>query len=141
MTGSLDWLTAVIVALLATYATKSYGFLAGQAQHAKRHFDTEIRQLARLRRNSLNMIQNPLQSLLDVFPSIPSDSAKRFCKAQDLVTTLVKNEKCFSSETGAAAFVEACAPDVVYDDCYSSTPFVGREVHHRSLASFVYNVL
>ena len=79
------------------------------------------------------MINNPLQSLLDVLPSIPSDSMGRSCKAQELVTSLVDDDKCYSTESGAMTFGEACATDVIYEDCYEAKPFLGKEVCYSFL--------
>lgn len=47
--------------------------------------------------------------------------------ARDLVSRLVIDEKCYTSSSGATAFGDACADDVVYDDCYEPEPIVGRE--------------
>ena len=38
---------------------------------------------------------------------------------------LVEEEECFVTESGARAFVEACAPNVVIADCFYPQPFVG----------------
>lgn len=35
-------------------------------------------------------------------------------------------DECFTSLTGAQAFVDACATNVVYEDCYEPQPHVGR---------------
>ena len=43
------------------------------------------------------------------------------------MTSLITEEKCFATETGAKAFGAACAVDVVYEDCFAPKPFVGRE--------------
>lgn len=53
--------------------------------------------------------------------------ASRVCKARDLIQSLVEQEKCFSTEEGAVAFANACAPNVVYNDCFEAEPFVGKE--------------
>lgn len=41
---------------------------------------------------------------------------------------LIQDKKCFATEVGALSFGEACADDVVYNDCYEPSPFVGKEV-------------
>ncbi|KAL3926016.1 MAG: hypothetical protein SGILL_000015 [Bacillariaceae sp.] len=77
-----------------------------------------------------HMIKNPLQGILDVLasPSITGISSEnRSCKARDLVSSLVKEEKCFATESGAKALGNACALDVVYEDCSEPKPFIGRE--------------
>ena len=57
-------------------------------------------------------------------PAIPLLS--RETKARDLVTTLIEEDKCFASKTGAIAFGNVCADDVVYNDCFEPEPFVGK---------------
>lgn len=46
--------------------------------------------------------------------------------ARELIKSLVEEEGCFTSESGARAFGNACAFDVVYEDCYEPQPFVGK---------------
>jgi hypothetical protein len=78
------------------------------------------------------MIKNPLQSFLDTLSSPiinpPTNVVKKETKARDLVTKLITEDKCFSNDTGAKAFGETCAVDVLYEDCFESKPFVGKEV-------------
>ena len=79
------------------------------------------------------MIKNPLQGFFDTLPSPMinppiSIVGKKETKARDLVTKLIREDKCFSNDDGAKAFGEACAIDVLYEDCFESKPFVGREV-------------
>ena len=52
--------------------------------------------------------------------------SSRFCKARELVKELVEVDKCFATLDGAAAFGEACAANIVYEDCFEPQPFVGR---------------
>jgi len=47
-------------------------------------------------------------------------------RAQELITSLVQEEKCFSTNNGANAFGEACAFNVVYEDCFEAQPVVGK---------------
>lgn len=47
-------------------------------------------------------------------------------RAQELIKTLVIDEKCFSTEQGAIAFGEACSFNVVYEDCFQPQPIVGK---------------
>ena len=49
-----------------------------------------------------------------------------FRKAQELVKSLVVDEKCFSTEDGAKAFGEACSVNIVYEDCFEPQPVVGK---------------
>lgn len=74
--------------------------------------------------------------LQDFFKGDASSSSPlpvgRNCQAKDLMTSLIEDKKCFSTEVGALAFGEACAEDVVYNDCYEPSPFVGKEVREES---------
>jgi hypothetical protein len=85
------------------------------------------------------MVQrNPFQGLFDNLPSIPSfpvvnssgpnEPIGRFCKARELVKSLVQEDRCFSTESGAIAFGNVCASDCVYEDCYEPNPIVGKKV-------------
>ena len=67
-----------------------------------------------------------------------SSGNNRFCKARDLVQFLIEKEQCYSSETGAKAFSEACADNVIYEDCFEPEPFVGKAVraNHQHLFPF-----
>jgi len=46
--------------------------------------------------------------------------------AQSLIKELVEDQKCFSTLDGAVAFGQACAANVVYEDCHEPQPFVGQ---------------
>ena len=48
--------------------------------------------------------------------------------AQELVISLVQEEKCFSTKAGAKAFGDACAFNIVYEDCFEAQPIVGKTV-------------
>jgi hypothetical protein len=48
--------------------------------------------------------------------------------AQELVTSLVQEEQCYSTVDGAIAFGEACAFNVVYEDCFEAQPVLGKTV-------------
>eukprot|EP00545_Synedropsis_sp_CCMP1620_P013923 CAMPEP_0119006458 /NCGR_PEP_ID=MMETSP1176-20130426/2304_1 /TAXON_ID=265551 /ORGANISM="Synedropsis recta cf, Strain CCMP1620" /LENGTH=342 /DNA_ID=CAMNT_0006958371 /DNA_START=27 /DNA_END=1055 /DNA_ORIENTATION=+ len=47
-------------------------------------------------------------------------------KAQELIKSLVEEKKCFSTEAGAKSFGDACAFNVVYEDCFQPQPVVGK---------------
>jgi hypothetical protein len=47
-------------------------------------------------------------------------------KAQELVKSLVTEKNCFSTESGAKAFGDACAFNIVYEDCFEPQPIVGK---------------
>ncbi|KAL7564521.1 hypothetical protein ACA910_017679 [Epithemia clementina (nom. ined.)] len=53
----------------------------------------------------------------------PSSSLRR---ARDLMLTLVEEEACYVTESGARAFVNACAPNVMIADCFYPQPFNGK---------------
>jgi len=72
--------------------------------------------------------------------SIPSPSPSIVGErraARDLIRTLVEEEKCYTTEAGAQAFADACATNVVYEDCYESQPFVGRTAVAQHLTTKV----
>ena len=46
--------------------------------------------------------------------------------ARDLVKTLVNDYECYTVEEGARAFGDACAINVVYEDCFEPQPIVGK---------------
>ena len=46
--------------------------------------------------------------------------------ARDLMTFLVQDEQCFTTDQGARAFGDKCATNVVYEDCFEPQPFVGK---------------
>jgi hypothetical protein len=69
-----------------------------------------------------------LGSLENLIGSKIAASASRFCKARELVKSLIEEEKCFSTEAGAMEFGEVCAANIVYEDCFEPQPFVGKMV-------------
>jgi len=46
--------------------------------------------------------------------------------AEELIKSLFVDEQCYSTESGATAFGEACAFDIVYEDCFEPQPIVGK---------------
>mmetsp|Transcript_6548 Transcript_6548/g.9574 ORF Transcript_6548/g.9574 Transcript_6548/m.9574 type:complete len:324 (-) Transcript_6548:349-1320(-) len=46
--------------------------------------------------------------------------------ASSLIQTLVNDEKCFTTDQGAQTFADACATNIVYEDCFEPQPIVGR---------------
>jgi len=75
---------------------------------------------------------NFITKLFKNAPSIPQSlpiipTAVRTTKAQDLMTRLVKEEECYSTESGAMAFIEACADGVIIEDCFEPEAIVGIE--------------
>ena len=77
------------------------------------------------------------QRLSSQLAATGKDSSGRFCKARELVKSLVEEEKCFSTESGASAFAGVCAVNVVYEDCYEPQPFVGKMVRDFATREFV----
>jgi hypothetical protein len=64
-----------------------------------------------------------------------SSSSTRFCRAKEVIKGLIEESKCFSTEAGAKAFGDACATNVVFEDCYEPQPIVGQfQVTNHMLA-------
>ena len=62
---------------------------------------------------------------------VTSADVGRVCEAKNLVTSLVEDKRCFSTEGGAKAFKDICSSDCVFEDCYEPEPFVGKEVRGK----------
>ena len=58
-------------------------------------------------------------------------------RARDLILSLVEEQQCFISESGARAFGEVCAANIVYEDCYEPQPVVGKTVREIPWCSVV----
>lgn len=56
----------------------------------------------------------------------PAGSVAKTARARELIKSLVEEENCFTSETGASRFAEACAANIVYEDCFMPQPIVGK---------------
>lgn len=52
--------------------------------------------------------------------------AVKTARARDLVKSLIEEENCFTSESGAVKFAEVCAANIVYEDCFVPQPIVGK---------------
>lgn len=81
---------------------------------------------------------SPVVKRIDQAPALQVSSATREktrqfestnkVVANELVHSLVVDHQCFSTETGAKIFGEACTENVIYDDCSESKrPFQGKE--------------
>ncbi len=46
--------------------------------------------------------------------------------AEAILSSLINESKCFTSEEGASDFAAACATNVLYEDCYEPQPIIGR---------------
>lgn len=67
--------------------------------------------------------------------ALQAQASTRLCRAQGLMSSLLEESQCFSTEAGAKQFGQACAVDVVYEDCYEPQPIVGKmEVTNHMLA-------
>ena len=77
----------------------------------------------------ISAVQNPLNTFGNPFNAFKK--GPRFCKARELVKSLVEEEKCFSTEAGAREFGEVCAINIVYEDCFEPQPFVGKSVRGK----------
>jgi hypothetical protein len=58
--------------------------------------------------------------------SSPLYAVTRVCRARDLVQSLIEEEDCFTTISGARKLAEACALNVVYEDRFLPQPVVGR---------------
>ena len=108
------------IIVLNALITVSYGFTT------RRHAPSSPKISSSLMVSNLKDIFNSL-----TFPGVPSlksEDMDRFCKARELVRSLVEEEKCFSEESGAMAFGDVCAINCIYEDCFEPQPFVGKQV-------------
>ena len=64
--------------------------------------------------------------LISLVPAVACFSLSTSQSASSLLTTLITDEKCFTTPEGARTFADACATNVVYEDCYEPQPVVGR---------------
>ena len=60
---------------------------------------------------------------------------KKFRMAQNLISQLINEDKCFTTIDGAQKFADSCAVDIVYEDCYEPQPIVGRAAVANHLKS------
>lgn len=58
--------------------------------------------------------------------SSTSQPATGLRRARDLVQSLIQDDECFTTEAGARAFGQVCAPNIVYEDRFEPQPVVGR---------------
>eukprot|EP00548_Thalassiothrix_antarctica_P001019 CAMPEP_0194132196 /NCGR_PEP_ID=MMETSP0152-20130528/2726_1 /TAXON_ID=1049557 /ORGANISM="Thalassiothrix antarctica, Strain L6-D1" /LENGTH=339 /DNA_ID=CAMNT_0038827161 /DNA_START=63 /DNA_END=1082 /DNA_ORIENTATION=- len=61
-------------------------------------------------------------------PSPPQQQRKKVRLVQganSLIEALIVEEECFTTTNGAREFEDACAPNIVYEDCYEPQPIVG----------------
>jgi len=70
-------------------------------------------------------------SLTAFFNKKSSSLGQKLCRARDLVQSLVQEDNCFTTTTGAQAFGDVCAINIVYEDRYEPQPFVGKQVASR----------
>jgi len=60
---------------------------------------------------------------------------KKIRMAQNLISQLINEDKCFTTIDGAQKFADSCAVDIVYEDCYEPQPIVGRAAVANHLKS------
>mmetsp|Transcript_8157 Transcript_8157/g.15353 ORF Transcript_8157/g.15353 Transcript_8157/m.15353 type:complete len:352 (+) Transcript_8157:181-1236(+) len=58
--------------------------------------------------------------------SSSSFTSTSYSSASSLVSSLITDERCFSTTAGAQIFADCCATNIVYEDCFHPQPFVGR---------------
>ena len=76
----------------------------------------------------LRVSSGPLGSAASVSQGEPKKGGVRI--ARDLILSLVEEEQCFTTETGARSFGDACSINIVYEDCYEPQPIVGKTVSY-----------
>ena len=82
-----------------------------------------------LQQSSEGNNENPFSSIIGLFGDKKADSkAKRQNLARTLLLSLIEEDNCYCTETGARAFADICATNIVYEDCYEPQPIVGRTV-------------
>jgi hypothetical protein len=74
------------------------------------------------------VLSGPLGSTASVFQGEPKKGGIRI--ARDLILSLVEEEQCFTTETGARSFGDVCSINIVYEDCYEPQPIVGKTVSY-----------
>ena len=63
---------------------------------------------------------------------------QRLCRARDLMKDLVEEQACYVTNSGAQAFVDACAANVVIEDRFFPQPFLGKTVRTTINASIAH---
>ncbi|KAL3798611.1 hypothetical protein ACHAWO_014020 [Cyclotella atomus] len=91
------------------------------------------------RTTALNVGSSAAQTnILDSLKSIVQPKKKKFLMAQSLLLSLINDEKCFTTQSGAQKFADSCALNVIYEDCYEPQPIVGKDAvanHLRARAA------
>ena len=57
---------------------------------------------------------------------------KKFRMAQNLISQLINEDKCFTTIDGAQKFADSCAINIVYEDCYEPQPAVANHLKSRN---------
>jgi hypothetical protein len=86
----------------------------------------------------ISVVQNPSDAFGNL--NVPQKGS-RFCKARELIKSLVEEEKCFSTEAGAREFGEVCAINIVYEDCFEPQPMVGKTVRGNICSTVPSNLI
>lgn len=115
---TMHWIIEIIVVLNALV-----GFTNGFTT-----FPQKSSSLARKSPLMVSTLKEIISGLISSeVPLLKNEDANRVCKARDLVRSLIEEGKCFSSETGAVSFGDACATKCIYEDCFEPQPFVGKK--------------
>lgn len=75
---------------------------------------------------------NPFSNIFGIFNKDGGDTKmkpapkSRVAVAKELMTELIVEEKCFTTESGARKLADCLAPDVLYEDCFEPQPIVGK---------------
>eukprot|EP00592_Proboscia_alata_P011349 CAMPEP_0194383934 /NCGR_PEP_ID=MMETSP0174-20130528/70786_1 /TAXON_ID=216777 /ORGANISM="Proboscia alata, Strain PI-D3" /LENGTH=365 /DNA_ID=CAMNT_0039170645 /DNA_START=17 /DNA_END=1114 /DNA_ORIENTATION=+ len=78
---------------------------------------------------------SPFDTIIDYFKGATGVSDG--VDANKLVSSLVVDELCYTSESGAVSFGEACADDIVYEDRYQTDPILGKSSVTQHMCSKV----
>ena len=120
--------TIVAFLVLSLLASSASAFVTIDSTKSMPHI-IRIRLPSRLYNNA-QPILNPIQSILNT----QSRPEKKFAMARSLLLSLINDEQCFTTLSGAQKFSDSCAIDVIYEDCYEPQPVRGRNavaVHLR----------
>jgi len=72
--------------------------------------------------------------LLSITPSYYAFSTTiKAQTAPSILSSLIDEYKCFTTQNGAKEFASSCATNIVYEDCYEPQPIVGRKAVEEHL--------
>ena len=119
------------------HLTTTVGFLAAYLCHVSGFTQTPLLNTKSIAKTTTECKaeSNVLDSFVSMINGNDSNSNKKFLMAQSLVLSLINEEQCYSTVEGAQAFADACAVDIVYEDCFEPQPIVGRAAVAEHLKS------